>query len=42
MATFGATVHNENDALNSVLTGLEMIEALEVFNIWQREKACGC
>ena len=35
MAFFGAPVHHKNDALKSVLAGLDMIEKLEEFNKWQ-------
>ncbi len=38
MAFFGAPVHHENDALQSVLAGLEMMDVLEEFNEWQRNK----
>jgi adenylate cyclase len=38
MATFGATAAGENDALDSVLVGLEMIQALETFNAAQRRQ----
>jgi class 3 adenylate cyclase/HAMP domain-containing protein len=37
MAFFGAPVKGENDALLSVLAGLDMIEALKEFNRWQAE-----
>jgi class 3 adenylate cyclase/HAMP domain-containing protein len=36
MAVFGAPARHENDALRSVYAGLEMIEALKVFNAAQR------
>ena len=39
MAVFGAPVKHEDDALASVLAGLEMREALDAFN--QRQKAGG-
>lgn len=35
MAFFGAPVHHKEDALRSVLAGLNMIEKLEEFNKWQ-------
>ena len=35
MAFFGAPVHHKDDALQSVLAGLDMIEKLEEFNKWQ-------
>lgn len=35
LAFFGAPVHYDNDALQSVTAGLEMIEALKDFNQWQ-------
>lgn len=35
MAFFGAPVHHKDDALQSVLSGLDMIEKLEDFNKWQ-------
>ena len=37
MAFFGAPVHHEDDALQSVLAGLDMIEKLNDFNTWQKE-----
>ncbi len=37
MAFFGAPARHKNDALNSVLAGIEMTEALEGFNAHQRE-----
>ncbi len=36
MAIFGAPVRHENDALQSVMAGLEMREALDAFNAGQR------
>lgn len=36
MAFFGAPVHHSDDALQSVLTGLAMIDKLGEFNKWQR------
>ncbi len=38
MAIFGAPKKHEDDALRSVLAGLEMTESLEVFNLGQRER----
>jgi adenylate cyclase len=35
---FGSPVKNENDAMNAVLAALEMVHALEEFNIQQRMK----
>lgn len=37
MAFFGAPVHHENDALNSVMAGLEMTEEVKTFNRKQIE-----
>jgi class 3 adenylate cyclase/HAMP domain-containing protein len=37
MAFFGAPARHQDDALNSVLAGIEMIEALEEFNAQQRK-----
>ncbi len=37
MAFFGAPVKHEDDAFQSVLAGIEMIKALEVFNTKQKE-----
>jgi class 3 adenylate cyclase/HAMP domain-containing protein len=37
MAMFGAPTKHDDDVLRSVLSGLEMIEALEAFNAGQRE-----
>ena len=37
MAFFGAPVHHDNDALQSVLTGIEMIEAVRKFNQEQEQ-----
>ncbi|MDR1176815.1 MAG: HAMP domain-containing protein [Treponema sp.] len=37
MAMFGAPVFSENDALSSVMVGLEMMDGLEEFNRIQRE-----
>ncbi len=37
MAFFGAPVKHEDDAYQSVLAGIEMIEALEIFNKKQKE-----
>ncbi len=37
MAFFGAPVRHENDSLLAVRSGLEMIEALDGFNLWQAE-----
>jgi len=36
MAFFGAPVKHDDDALQSVLTGLDMLDQLESFNKWQR------
>ena len=36
MAFFGAPVHHEDDALQSVLSGLDMLDKLEDFNMWQK------
>jgi adenylate cyclase len=38
MAIFGAPTRHEDDALRSVLAGLEMSQALETFNSGQRER----
>jgi class 3 adenylate cyclase/HAMP domain-containing protein len=38
MAYFGAPVKHEDDAVQSVMAGLDMIDALEQFNTWQRSK----
>lgn len=38
MAFFGAPVHGSNDALSAVNAGLDMIDALEKFNDWQRSQ----
>jgi adenylate cyclase len=38
MAIFGAPTKHPDDALRSVLAGLEMTESLEVFNLGQRER----
>jgi class 3 adenylate cyclase len=38
MAIFGAPTKHADDALRSVLAGLEMTESLEVFNVGQRER----
>ncbi len=38
MAIFGAPVGHDNDALSSVLAGLEMVDALETFNADQRQR----
>jgi len=38
MAMFGAPVAHENDALQSVLAGLEMVGSLETFNVEQRKR----
>ncbi|MBA7638224.1 hypothetical protein ES703_45877 [subsurface metagenome] len=38
MAFFGAPVRHKDDALQSVQSGLEMIEALKEFNRWQTKK----
>lgn len=37
MAFFGAPVHHDDDAISSVLAAMEMTEALEAFNVGQRE-----
>ena len=37
MAIFGAPVHHDDDGLQSVLTGLEMVDGVEVFNAAQRK-----
>jgi adenylate cyclase len=41
MAFFGAPVRREDDALQSTLAGLEMLEALREFNGWQERKGRG-
>jgi len=38
MAIFGAPTKHKDDALRSVLAGLEMTESLEVFNLEQRQR----
>jgi class 3 adenylate cyclase/HAMP domain-containing protein len=38
MAFFGAPVRREDDALQSVISGLEMLESLSDFNRWQVQK----
>lgn len=38
MAFFGAPVKHEDDALQSVRTGLDMLEKLNGFNDWQRKQ----
>lgn len=38
MAFFGAPVRREDDALQSVLSGIEMLETLSDFNRWQVQK----
>ena len=38
MAFFGAPVRREDDALQSVYSGLEMLETLSDFNRWQAQK----
>jgi class 3 adenylate cyclase len=38
MAIFGAPTKHSDDALRSVLAGLEMSESLDVFNLGQRER----
>jgi len=38
MAFFGAPVSHPNDPVQAVLAGLNMIEQLDHFNIWQRER----
>jgi class 3 adenylate cyclase len=38
MAFFGAPERHEDDALRSVLTGFEMLDALAEFNTWQTGK----
>jgi class 3 adenylate cyclase/HAMP domain-containing protein len=38
MAFFGAPVRHEDDALQSVIAGFEMLEAVEEFNKWQSTK----
>ncbi len=38
MAYFGAPEKHEDDAIQSVMTGLDMIDALEEFNSWQKSK----
>ncbi|MBI9097608.1 MAG: adenylate/guanylate cyclase domain-containing protein, partial [Spirochaetaceae bacterium] len=35
MAFFGAPVHSDDDALQSLYAGLDMIEKLKEFNLWQ-------
>jgi adenylate cyclase len=37
MAFFGAPVHHEDDALNSVHAGISMVEALDAFNEGQKQ-----
>ena len=39
MAFFGAPVQHDDDALQAVLTGIEMIEAVNIFN--QEQKKLG-
>jgi class 3 adenylate cyclase/HAMP domain-containing protein len=38
MAYFGAPVKHEDDAMQSVMAGLDMIDALQEFNTWQEGK----
>jgi adenylate cyclase len=38
MAFFGAPLRREDDALQTVYAGLDMLDALEDFNAWQRSK----
>jgi len=38
MAFFGAPVHHDDDALQSVLSALDMLESLADFNRWQEDK----
>ena len=38
MAFFGAPVRHEDDALQSVMAALEMLDALHEFNAWQERK----
>jgi class 3 adenylate cyclase len=38
MAYFGAPVKHEDDDVQSVLAGLDMLDALEEFNNWQKSK----
>jgi len=38
MAYFGAPVKHEDDALQSVMAGLDMLDALEDFHVWQKSK----
>jgi class 3 adenylate cyclase len=38
MAFFGAPVHHDNDAVEAVSAGLDMIDALARFNQWQFER----
>jgi class 3 adenylate cyclase/HAMP domain-containing protein len=38
MAYFGAPVKHEDDDVQSVLAGLDMLDALEEFNSWQKSK----
>ena len=38
MAFFGAPVHHDNDAVEAVSAGLDMIDALQDFNRWQAER----
>ena len=38
MAFYGAPVRHKNDAEQAVRSGLEMIAALDDFNVWQRQK----
>jgi adenylate cyclase len=37
MAIFGAPVHHDDDGLQSVLTGLDMVDGVETFNAAQRK-----
>jgi class 3 adenylate cyclase len=38
MAYFGAPVRREDDAVQSVMAGLEMLDAVNEFNTWQQRK----
>jgi class 3 adenylate cyclase len=38
MAYFGAPLHHEDDAVQSVMAGLEMLDGLREFNAWQISK----
>ena len=38
MAYFGAPVHYEDDVVQCVTAGLDMLDALQEFNVWQKSK----